>query len=230
MALFSSLTFGNPVSQLVFLLRGNNTTVGIVQGLKGLVQLLITFPVAVISDRLGRQCLLRLASIVGVVCLIFQFVLLLFLRTDLSHASFCWTLMASGCAWGIFLGIHSAPLAALFGECTVTGSRSKYYVWRNSLRTGGRALGSVTCAVVFLLSDDEWHEQQLIVIMCIGTGGLLLPVLLLWAVKDAPDDREGNHRPRKSLKSPLKACSASNADSWWRKPEIIAPVIVVCIA
>jgi hypothetical protein len=60
-----------------------------------------------------------------------------------------YTLLGSSALWGIFMGLHSAPLEALFADSTVSGQRSKLFVWRSSLRTLGNVLGPLLSIVIF---------------------------------------------------------------------------------
>ena len=147
----SSLLFDNPFAQLTYLLRNDNTSVGLASGVKGLVQLLMALPAGALADRFGRQRLLRAAAIVMAICSSYTAFVLIHLRPRVSDSSFFYFLTSAACVWGVFMGIHSAPLAALFGDSVASGNRSRVYVWRQSLRTLGAALGPATSVLCHMI-------------------------------------------------------------------------------
>ena len=53
------------------------------------------------------------------------------------------------------MGLHSAPLEALFGDSIASGQRSKLYVRRSALRTLGNAIGPFLSIIVFA-QEDAW--------------------------------------------------------------------------
>ena len=139
----SSLTFNDILAQYIYVLRGENTSVGIITGTKGLVTLCAALPAGVLADRYGRQALLRLAGVVGLACSAYTAFILLYLRPRVPDSTFYYLLLSAAALWGAFMGAHSAPLAALFGDSVASGRRSKLYAWRASLRTLGSAAGPV---------------------------------------------------------------------------------------
>jgi len=141
LSMANSLTFNNTMAQLTYLITDDTSYVGIASGTTGLIQLLIALPSAALADHFGRQLLLRVSSGVAFLCLGYMVYILLFLRRSLHGSPFFWPLLAGGCLWGVFMGLHSSALSALFGDSVPSGRRSKLYVWRASLRTLGNALG-----------------------------------------------------------------------------------------
>ena len=60
------------------------------------------------------------------------------------------------CAVG--MGLHGAPLEALFGDSVESGRRSHVYVLRSALRTAGNALGPLVAVVVFCIYGRDRPE------------------------------------------------------------------------
>ena len=76
-----------------------------------------------------------------------------------------YSLLGSSALWGIFMGLHSAPLEALFADSTVSGQRSKLFVWRSSLRTLGNVLGPLLSIIIF--SQVDHPSWPLITLDCL---------------------------------------------------------------
>ena len=92
---------------------------------QGLVSLCFALPASAWADRIGRQALLRLAALVGFVATIYTAVCLLVLRTRLTDDGLYYCLCGTSVLWGMFMGLHGAPLEALFGDSVESGARSR---------------------------------------------------------------------------------------------------------
>ena len=92
---------------------------------QGLVSLCFALPASAWADRIGRQALLRLAALVGFVATIYTAVCLLILRTRLSDDGLYYCLCGTSVLWGMFMGLHGAPLEALFGDSVESGKRPR---------------------------------------------------------------------------------------------------------
>ena len=162
----------------------DNFAVGVATGVQGLVNLLCAIPAGVLADRIGRQAMLRLAAVVGIISAAVWGVCLLYVRRHYSHTTLFYSLLGAAAVFGTFFGLHAAPLEALFGDSIESGSRSKLYAIRQSIRTAGGAVGPAVSIVVFLTLGDTWREPELVVVMLVGVGTLLLPALTLLFFRD----------------------------------------------
>ena len=193
----SSLLSQTPLASFILLLtqdaRGvpsdggkqDNLAVGIATGIQGIVNLLCAVPAGVLADRFGRQVMLRAASCMLVVSCVFLTVCLTVVQHFFSDAVLFYCLLGSSALFGVFMGLHSAPLEALFGDSVASGSRSRLYVWRSSLRTAGNAVGPLVSIGVFLGLGDTWSMGELRVVLLAGVGLAVLPALTLWLFRDA---------------------------------------------
>lgn len=296
LSMYSSLVSQTPLSAYILLLRPNDyTSVGVVSGIQGCISLVIAFPVGALSDRIGRQKLLRLAAVVGLVTAAYMAAVLLTLGEELERAindggsgtpldqgtfrssdaslfgggflqrnrrssggssgggsggsissgsggsgggggsslgweevSTTWyrsdgssvdgvsngdgavdlmgdtgsgergsgdheheisnelyyALCGSSALWGLFMGLHAAPLEALFADSIASGRRSGLYVLRSSLRTLGGAIGPLLSIFAFL-REDSWTREQLSLVILLGLAGSVPPAVVLFLFRDA---------------------------------------------
>ena len=136
----SSLLSQTPLASFILLLTQDtngvpsdggaqdNLAVGIATGIQGIVNLLCAVPAGVLADRFGRQVMLRAASCTLVVACCFLTICLTVVQHFFSDAVLFYCLLGSSALFGIFMGLHSAPLEALFGDSVASGSRSRLYV------------------------------------------------------------------------------------------------------
>jgi len=237
----ASLCTSTILSAFILLItKGRKTEVGFATGLQGLVNLLIALPAGTLADRFGRQTLLRVASVSLLCAVSLSAVSLLYLRWRVSDDRLYDLILGMSVLWGAFMGLHSAPLEALFGDSVPSGHRSQVYVWRASLRTLGAALGPAVSAVIFALYGDQWHLAELTWVMMVGAGGAIVPALLLWGFSDANaigEAAEGLHIQacRTNLVSataggPMPHEANQNSESGvrrWLNEKHIAPMIAI---
>ena len=164
LSMYSSLVSQTPLAAYILLIRPHDyTAVGIATGITGVVSLVVAFPVAALSDRYGRQRLLRVAAIVALLTAAYTAWVITYVKGDthdFSTDELFYALCGSSAMWGLFMGLHSAPLEALFGDSVESGARSKLYVWRSSLRTLGNVLGPIISIFVFAHGERARASQR----------------------------------------------------------------------
>jgi len=166
--------------------NGNdNLAVGLSTAVTGMVNLVCAVPAGMLADRLGRQRMLRLASAAGVVAASYTAFCFLYLRERISVTVLYYALVGAAALQGVFMGLHAAPLEALFGDSVQSGSRSKLYAYRQSMRTAGGALAPVVSVFIFLATGDTWRESDLVMVMLAGVAAQLLPAAILPLFRDA---------------------------------------------
>ena len=181
----TSLLSQTPLAAFVLLLRhDDHLSVGVATGIQGVVNLCFALPAGVLADRIGRSALLRAAAVVALVACAYMAVCLLYLKGRVSDDVLYYALCGASALWGVFMGLHSSPLAALFADSIESGARSKLYVWRSSLRTAGNAVGPLVSIVVFSILGDEWRVDELTYVLLGGVGAMVLPALALFAFSD----------------------------------------------
>ena len=173
-----------PIAAFVLLLTNSNFNVGLASGLSGLSLFAASLPAGYAADRIGRQAVLRLASLLTLLSSgWFITVLVYFQRRVDSHVLF-YMLLSSQFLNGLRRGIQQPALEAIFGDSIVSGQRSKLYAWRSSLRKLGAAVGPAVAAGVFFTFGDHWSEQELTWVLLGGAGLRLVPAALMWLFRD----------------------------------------------
>lgn len=103
----------------------DNLAVGIVTGVQGLVNMVCAIPAGILADRCGRQLMLRAGAMIGWLCAGCWACCFLYIRVHFSVPILYYSLLGAAALHGVFVGTHSAPLEALFGDSIESGSRSK---------------------------------------------------------------------------------------------------------
>lgn len=109
-----SIRAGDSLSAFVYLLTGKNSTVGFIQGVNGVMQLLTAFPAGVIADRTRRDAVLRAGAAIGLA----------------GGATLWWAVARAKSAMavavamallGTYRGVYSPAMEAIFADSVVTG-------------------------------------------------------------------------------------------------------------
>lgn len=201
-AMTNSLISNNPLAAFILLIArdapniprtpGHNSTmtdddnlaVGVATGVQGVVNLLCALPAGFLADRIGRQRVLYCASVVGLFVAAYWAVCFLYIRHRYSDTVLFYSLVGATALLGLFTGLASSPMDAIFADSIESGTRSKLFVYRASLRTAGGSIGPAVSLVVFLTMGDVWKERELIVTILAGVSCLVLPCGLLLLFRD----------------------------------------------
>ena len=125
LSMYSSLLAQTPLAAFMSLITHNsNLDVGLATGTQGVVSLLVAIPASVLADRFGRQVCLRAAAVVAALAAAYMGVCVLYLDGLVDDTTLFYLLVASSAQWGVFMGLHAAPLEALFGDSIESGARS----------------------------------------------------------------------------------------------------------
>ena len=133
LSMYSSLLAQTPLAAFMSLItHDSNLDVGLATGTQGVVSLLVAIPASVLADRFGRQVCLRAAAVVAALAAAYMGVCVLYLDGLVDDTTLFYLLVASSAQWGVFMGLHAAPLEALFGDSIESGARSLLCAARNS--------------------------------------------------------------------------------------------------
>jgi hypothetical protein len=232
-ALTNSLMSNNPLAAFILLIArdapgvprsstnssmaaDDNLAVGVATGVQGVVNLLVALPAGVLADRIGRQRVLRAAAVVGVLVSAYWAFCFLWIRHRYSDTVLYYCLMGATASLGLLMGIASSPLDAIFADSIESGTRSRLFAYRSSLRTAGGAVGPAVSLVVFLTMGDVWQERELIVTIIAGVGCLLFPCSLLLLFRDRQTlgaESEGLHVTAASAATAPLPSGADAADA-----------------
>lgn len=232
-ALTNSLMSNNPLAAFILLIAkdapgvprsgtnsslaaDDNLAVGVATGVQGVVNLLCALPAGVLADRIGRQRVLRAGSVVGVMVSAYWAVCFLWIRHRYSDTVLFYCLVGATALLGLLMGIASSPMDAIFADSIESGTRSRLFAYRSSLRTAGGAVGPTVALAVFLTLGDAWRERELIVTILAGVGCLILPSTLLLFFRDHQmlgAESEGLHvaAAASAATPPLRSCTDAAA-------------------
>lgn len=112
----ASVRSGDVLSALLYLLTKSNTTVGLIQGVNGVVQMLTALPTGVLADRHRRDTMLRAGAAVGAAAGGVLAAALLLRPT-------VWVLGLAMALLGCYRGVYSAALEAIFADSIAQGRR-----------------------------------------------------------------------------------------------------------
>ncbi|KNC54407.1 major facilitator superfamily transporter [Thecamonas trahens ATCC 50062] len=156
-----SLSLRNVMSIYVYLLSGgSNSTVGLISGLNGVVNLALALPAGYFADKVSRQLLLRIAGGVGVAATL---VTVVAVATDK-----IWLFYAFNALWGAFEGLQSAPLSALFADSVPTGGRSGIFSAQYAISEGSEFVGPLLTVLLFAGLGNDWEAGPMRVVMYLG--------------------------------------------------------------
>ena len=95
-------------------------------------------------------------------------------------------LCASCWLWGVFSGVTTSAVEAIFGDSVVSGKRTEYYLWRDGMGTGARALGPLMAVAIFLaLKENDWKLHDLQIVMSAGLVLALVPCIACFCFSDS---------------------------------------------
>eukprot|EP00924_Labyrinthula_sp_SR-Ha-C_P003174 augustus_masked-scaffold_15-processed-gene-1.37-mRNA-1 protein AED:0.42 eAED:0.42 QI:0/-1/0/1/-1/1/1/0/460 len=140
-------------------LTGTFARVGFAEGLQGIATLCFAFPAGLLSDRFGRDKVLRFASILGFLSC---FVLLCSLSVNALSEEIQYGLIISGLVlWGAFVGSVSAPLEALYADSTSLENRAEMNQYKFSLLLLSASVGPFISILMFIFLGDQWTMDRL---------------------------------------------------------------------
>jgi len=172
-----SLWSQSVLSAFIYLLKDNDPEyVGLITGIMGVTQLISSFPSGWAADKYGRQFVLRCGSIVGFVGVVTTLYACLKQRF--------WILATSLGLWGIYNGMTSTAIMALFADSIQEEERSSYFTKRMIVTRLGSAVGPAVAIIMFTFLGDQWRVRDCSIVMCVGQVITLPPLMLLCFMKD----------------------------------------------
>ena len=149
---------GNVISSYIYLITsGSNETLGLVSAITGLAMTMTVLPAGILTDKLSRTLMLRIASIFGMIGL-----LCALLAQELTM------IFIALMFWGFFQGINRPALESIFADSVESGNRSRIYSWSHLLRQVAMAAGPFVNVGLFLFIGDVWEIDVLKTVMIVG--------------------------------------------------------------
>lgn len=160
---------GNVLSAYIFFFSNkSNILLGWTSAASGLTLTVFVFPAGYFADKIGRDKLLKIAAIVGVIglgfiafgkSLPFIFIALVF--------------------WGLFQALTRPSLESIIADSLESGKRSRVYSWLHLTRNFAMAIGPFVNVGLFLIFGDEWELNILRNVMLIGIAITLTSIAFM---------------------------------------------------
>ncbi|KNC81356.1 hypothetical protein SARC_06316 [Sphaeroforma arctica JP610] len=173
----------------LFKLCGDNKHAGYAEGIQGTAQALASIPASILADRYRRDIVLRWSGGIGALGIALTIVALLQPYGHNWYENFL-MLCVGMAVFGVYMGMWSPPLYAIYADSIPSGQRSGYETWRYVLSIGSLASGPVSNMVLFLILGNEWGIKQMTIIFMIGMALHFISIASLFFFSD--DDTLGD--------------------------------------
>lgn len=157
----------------VYLIRNNSPeAVGFITASLGISQLVASVPSGILADSwTRRETLLKIASMVGCVAVLFCFL-------ALHQESYEYLTLALS-LWGVYYGITNTTISALFADSIPRGDRSYYFSQRTAAISLGGVCGPTVALLMFQILGDHWTCRDCAIVMAVGQCINVPAVMLL---------------------------------------------------
>lgn len=178
------LVYGASTMLSVYLLQltDNAKYVGFAEGTQGMCMALIAIPSGFLADRLGRERILRCAAVVGLLATTTVSVALWW--TGGEQQVYAFMVVGLGLC-GLYNGLSSPALDALFADSIATGDRSALYTAKQMCVFLASATGPLVNVVLFACFGNEWSEKAIRAVMQTGLGIGLTGICMTWLFSDS---------------------------------------------
>lgn len=153
----------------IYIMRGSNTDVGLVEMSYGLSRLVSAYPVGYIADKHGRSPILKVCGAIGIAAAVATAYVIWMVTEDDPD----WGLAAfivCMCAWGILGGVSSGPGQALYADSIPKGNRAKWYTYLQVTWLIAAAVGPAITIVLFTEYGNNWGLVEMRNVMIVGLG------------------------------------------------------------
>ncbi len=165
---------GNVFSAYIFFFSGkSNTLLGWTSAASGIALTIFVFPAGVLADRFGRDRLLKVAGIIGVIGLSF-----ILFGNNIIY------IFAALAFWGIFQALTRPSLESIIADSVESGRRSKIYSWLHLARQVAMSIGPIMNVILFLVFGDEWELDILKRVIIVGIVITLVSVGIMFFFDD----------------------------------------------
>eukprot|EP00924_Labyrinthula_sp_SR-Ha-C_P004052 augustus_masked-scaffold_3-processed-gene-12.6-mRNA-1 protein AED:0.03 eAED:0.13 QI:0/-1/0/1/-1/1/1/0/434 len=182
--------------------KNANTIVGGIEAAQGLAGLITALPIGVLADKYGRAPMCKIGGagfmLAGVLTLV-----AIYMHDDGETAKQELTIMTAALiCWGIFGGVFSGPVQALFADSVPKGERSRYYTILSNVYFAPSLVGPMIAIYLFQKYGDNWTFEELKTPFVFGVVLELPAALVVFFLKDehALDEEEEEDKKSESDK------------------------------
>ena len=191
-SLASSIWADTALAAYLLQVSGSNATVGGIEAVSGVAQMLSALPVGLLADKLGKARVTKIGTafaLVGPGVILYSV-----FRAGMDGAGWDATsfriFIAGMAIEGLVSGIIWGPLQAIYADSMRTGERSLGFAWIQAAWLSGSVAGPVLTIIYFTATTNQWHLKQLATIIASGLALTVLPSFLTLFVSEANVDRE----------------------------------------
>ena len=165
---------GNVLSAYIFFFSGkSNTLLGWTSAATGIALTVFVFPAGILADKFGRDKLLKVAGIIGIMGLGF-----ILFGDDLVY------IFVALAAWGIFQALARPSLESILADSVESGKRSKIYSWLHLARQVAMSIGPFINVILFVIFGDDWELDILKKVIIVGIVITLVSVGIMFFFSD----------------------------------------------
>ncbi len=165
---------GNVLSAYIFFFSGkSNTLLGWTSAASGIALTVFVFPAGILADKFGRDKLLKVAGLIGIMGLAF-----ILFGEDLVY------IFVALAAWGIFQALTRPALESIIADSVESGRRSKIYSWLHLARQVAMSIGPFINVILFVVFGDEWELDILKKVIIVGIVITLVSVGIMFFFSD----------------------------------------------
>ncbi|GAB5355841.1 hypothetical protein AAMO2058_000239700 [Amorphochlora amoebiformis] len=156
------------LSGYLYELTKSNFHVGLAEGIQGTAQVIVAIPSGIyLTDGIGRDKTLKIAGVVGIVCVgVTLSALLIDFEKNKRYIFLCVSLAL----WGAYSGVWAGSLESIYADSVHESEKSKYLVIKFITRLCANAAGPITGVVLFVCLGDTWTRPELTAVFCTGIG------------------------------------------------------------
>ncbi|KPI87471.1 hypothetical protein ABL78_3460 [Leptomonas seymouri] len=181
------------------------TTIGLAATASGLAQLVGALGAGYVADRQSRQLCIRAGALCAAAAL---FTLLL----GICQAS-ATVILVGQTLWGLYTGITSTSVEALFADSVPQGRRTTIYNTKWMLQTLCYVVGYAAAAVLFALWHNTWAPEKMRVVLMAGVAVHPIAVAPLCWLSDRHAVQETEPEGHDSAGEDISAATAATASA-----------------
>ena len=149
---------GNVLSAYIFYFSDkSNITLGQTSLAMGLTMTVFVFPAGYFTDKIRRDIILKIASVIGIASL----AVILFGNNMVA-------IFTSLSLWGLFQALNRPSLESILADSVESGRRSRIYSWLHVVRQIAESIGPFLSALLFIYFGDEWELGILKKVIIVG--------------------------------------------------------------
>jgi len=148
-----SLWNQNVLAMFIYQISGHDTRrIGYISSSMGLLQLISSFPGGYLADKYRRDTVLKWSAVVGIIA-----AALIISAVVTKNFYF---LLAAFSTMGIYWGLTTTSISALYADSLADKQRAKYITRRYTTQKLGNLVAPIFAIVMFAYTNNHWTEED----------------------------------------------------------------------